>query len=165
MAYAEDLLEQAKHLARRERTRPRQASLRRAVSTAYYALFHLLIREAVKNWKRPRERLTLSRMFEHSNMKRACLRKRDELQSRLNGHPASKQLTEDSAHLLNIAKAFTDLQHQRHLADYDSSSSWTRVDALEIISTVEVAFESWKSIRDNNEAQDFLVTLLLQERR
>src|ERR1035438_8189681 len=31
MAFAEDLLEQAYHLARRERTKPRQASLRRAI--------------------------------------------------------------------------------------------------------------------------------------
>ena len=46
MPYAHDLLEQAKHLANREKKRPRQASLRRAVSTAYYALFHLLIHEA-----------------------------------------------------------------------------------------------------------------------
>jgi hypothetical protein len=44
----EHLLEQARHLAGRERTRPRQASLRRALSTAYYALFHFLIREAVR---------------------------------------------------------------------------------------------------------------------
>jgi len=41
MAFPNDLLEQAKHLAIREKKRPRQASLRRAVSTAYYALFHL----------------------------------------------------------------------------------------------------------------------------
>ena len=49
MAYPEDLLEQANHLARREPKRPKQASLRRAVSTAYYALFHLLIGQAVRN--------------------------------------------------------------------------------------------------------------------
>ena len=49
MPFPEDLLEQAKHLASRERTKPKQASLRRAVSTAYYALFHLLISEAVLN--------------------------------------------------------------------------------------------------------------------
>lgn len=41
MAFPDDLLEQAVHLARREPGRPRQASLRRAISTAYYALFHL----------------------------------------------------------------------------------------------------------------------------
>jgi hypothetical protein len=47
MAFADDLPEQAYHLGRRERKNPIQASLRRAVSTAYYALFHLLIDEAV----------------------------------------------------------------------------------------------------------------------
>ena len=46
MTLANDLPAQAKHLASRERGRPRQASLRRAASAAYYALFHLLIREA-----------------------------------------------------------------------------------------------------------------------
>ena len=43
MTLASDLLAQAKHLAGRERGRPRQASLRRAASAAYYALFHLLL--------------------------------------------------------------------------------------------------------------------------
>ncbi len=47
MAYPDDLLEQAQHLAQREPKRPKQASLRRAISSAYYALFHLLISEAV----------------------------------------------------------------------------------------------------------------------
>ena len=46
MRLANDYLEQARHLATRERTRPKQASLRRAVSVAYYALFHLLCDEA-----------------------------------------------------------------------------------------------------------------------
>jgi hypothetical protein len=43
-----------------------QASLRRAVSTAYYALFHLPIDEAVGNWGVPRQR---SRTFDHGKMK------------------------------------------------------------------------------------------------
>ncbi len=43
MAFADDLLEQAYHLASLETGDPKQSSLRRAVSTAYYALFHLRI--------------------------------------------------------------------------------------------------------------------------
>jgi len=46
MAFAQDLLDQAYHLANLESGDPKQASLRRAVSTA---LFHLLIDEAVGN--------------------------------------------------------------------------------------------------------------------
>jgi len=49
MSLAKDLLDQANRLARSEKSKPKQASLRRAVSTAYYALFHLLIAEATGN--------------------------------------------------------------------------------------------------------------------
>src|SRR5580658_2808224 len=74
MAYAEDLLELARHLAL-EPTGARQACLRRAVSTAYYALFHLLISEATLNWGRPELRSELGRFFEHGRMRSACLGK------------------------------------------------------------------------------------------
>src|SRR5580658_8841910 len=66
MVLASDLLEQAYHLARREPKRPRQASLRRAVSTSYYALFHLLISEAALNWRQSNQRATLGRYFQHA---------------------------------------------------------------------------------------------------
>jgi len=46
LALHDDLLQQARFLANREPVHPRQASLRRAVSAAYYALFHALIAEA-----------------------------------------------------------------------------------------------------------------------
>jgi hypothetical protein len=42
----EDLLEQAVRLAMLDVRRPKQANLRRAVSSAYYAVFHLLVDEA-----------------------------------------------------------------------------------------------------------------------
>jgi len=58
MTFAKDLLEQANHLARREQRKPKQARLRRAVSTAYYAVFHLLVAEAVGNWKRNDQRVS-----------------------------------------------------------------------------------------------------------
>lgn len=45
---AYQLKEQAYHLLNREPTRPRIVSLRRAVSTAYYALFHLVIDEGCR---------------------------------------------------------------------------------------------------------------------
>lgn len=51
MGLAQDLLEQAKHLASYEGNNPTQASLRRAVSTSYYALFHLLLEDASQRWQ------------------------------------------------------------------------------------------------------------------
>jgi hypothetical protein len=72
VAFPDDLLEQAHHLAKRdERKRPRQASLRRAISTTYYALFHLLIMEAVSNWRIAAQRPLLARIFEHNKKKAA----------------------------------------------------------------------------------------------
>ena len=55
-----------------------QANLRRAVSAAYYALFHFLIDEACGNWIRPEQRGKLGRAFEHKQMSDAsnrCVRK------------------------------------------------------------------------------------------
>jgi hypothetical protein len=71
MAFADDLLDQAYHLANKE-DNPSQASLRRAVSTAYYALFHLLIDEAVGKWAVERQRGAIGRTFEHKAMKVVC---------------------------------------------------------------------------------------------
>src|SRR6266478_1063436 len=72
MPFADDLLELAQDLANKEPTNPKQASLRRAVSTAYYALFHLLIDDAVSKWAAERQRSILARTFEHDKMKRIC---------------------------------------------------------------------------------------------
>ena len=72
MAYADDLLEQAEFLANREPVQPKQASLRRAVSKAYYALFHLLIDEAVGNWGIAGQCSVLARTFDHAKMKNVC---------------------------------------------------------------------------------------------
>ncbi len=106
MGLAEDLLEQTEHLAKRDEKRPRQASLRRAVSTTYYAIFHLLVSEAVTYWKIERHRATLARSFEHKRMKDICSR-----------------LKSQDADLLAVANAFVQFQQARHLADYDYTMS------------------------------------------
>jgi hypothetical protein len=59
MAYHNDLLEQAIDLIHYKPSDPNQAALRRAVSTAYYALFHLLISETTLNWSRDSSRDSL----------------------------------------------------------------------------------------------------------
>src|SRR5882724_5502829 len=121
MTFPEDLLEQARHLALREPRRPKQASLRRAVSTAYYALFHLLTSETVRNWKRSGERNTLARMFEHGLMSKSCERKRQELEDYFNSKPQASSQLRIAQHLHLIASTFNRMQQRRHEADYDSS--------------------------------------------
>ena len=77
MAFADDLLRDAYHLAGRGGKNPKQSSLRRAVSTAYYALFHLLIADFVSNWRFTDQRARLGRMFEHRKMSGAVLKLQD----------------------------------------------------------------------------------------
>ena len=71
MAFSDDLLQLARQIANLHPDNPNQASLRRAVSTAYYAIFHLLISEATANWGRPELRAILGRCFDHGPMKTA----------------------------------------------------------------------------------------------
>jgi uncharacterized protein (UPF0332 family) len=152
--FPDHLLDQARHLATIDRKRPRQASLRRAVSTAYYALFHLLTIAAAANWKQPRLRAALARAFDHRRMSTACVRTRGDQFP--NVSPTS------GTHLRRIARTFVELQQLRHLADYDNSRSWTRIEVLSYIEMASLAFVSWKAIENETIAENFLLQLLIQ---
>jgi uncharacterized protein (UPF0332 family) len=162
MPFPEQLLEQAEHLANRERKRPRQASLRRAVSTAYYALFHLLIHEATLNWRRADQRALLARFFEHGRMKAASEKQRSECNRNINATPppAPSRELECIQHLRRVADTFFQAQQQRLMADYDNTKQWTRTEVLTQIQLVEEAFESWRQIRNEAIAQAYLISLL-----
>ena len=165
MPFAQDLLDQSNYLANREPRRPRQASLRRAVSTAYYALFHLLIQEATQNWRRVPQRPLLARAFEHGRMRSACDKKRSELTTFMRGvpPPPANQRT-IAQHLHTVVNTFIEAQQQRQTADYDNAKQWTRTEVLTQIANVTTAFQSWRAIRDENLAQDYRVYLLVKER-
>jgi uncharacterized protein (UPF0332 family) len=168
MRLPEGLLEQAQHLVKREPKRPKQASLRRAISTAYYTLFHLLISEAVLNWRRVGDRDELARMFEHDFMRRACANKRDELNKEFKKRRKGGRPNQEEAirrHLHRVANTFVQMHEQRELADYDYSTSWTRTDVIPKVAGVAAAFKAWKTIRDEDIAQSFLFTLLYKKRK
>jgi len=159
MAFADDLLEQARHLANRERKNPREASLRRAVSTAYYALFHLLVSEATLNWKRADQRDALARVFEHGKMKSACQKKVNDLNAYFKTKPAAGRELTNAEHLHTVSETFIEAQQKRHAADYDNSRVWTRTAVMAQIESVANAFQSWRAIRNEQAAQAYLVSL------
>jgi hypothetical protein len=73
MSIPRDLLGQAEHLVELDPKRPKQANLRRAVSSAYYALFHLLVEEAAASLVVDRDlRRLVRRAFDHAEMKDAA---------------------------------------------------------------------------------------------
>jgi len=154
MPFPDHLLEQAQFLTNLDTRRPRQANLRRAVSAAYYALFHLLTTASVANWKKPRQRAALARAFEHRKMNDACTKTRGKQFP--NPHHASVR------HLRTVANTFIQLQQFRHTADYDNSKKWTRTEVLAHIELAVAAFDSWNAIAREPIAEDFLLQLLVQ---
>jgi uncharacterized protein (UPF0332 family) len=159
VAYHDDLLAQAVSLVHKEPRNPKQASLRRAVSTAYYALFHLLISEAVANWNRASLRAALGRAFDHNIMKAASNRIQNTRQ-----FPFTGEDPKVVAALKGVAKTFAGLQEKRHIADYDNTTFWTRTEALAWVKSAEQAFATWKPIRNEQIAQEYLVSLVVKKR-
>lgn len=74
---------------------------------------------------------------------------------------------EDAAlvqNLKTVAQAFVQLQEKRHIADYDNGVTWTPIESLREVTTASKAFQVWASIRDENIAQEYLVSLLIKPR-
>lgn len=156
MAFADDLLNQAYQLVALDHTDPpKQANLRRAVSTAYYALFHLLIDETVGNWGIARQRSVLARTFTHRAMKHVC-------EDHVRSFYIAKQ-PRAGTKLKDVAQTFSELQQKRETADYDNSFLWTHVSAESWLDKASVTFEDWRDIRGEEESQDFLLALFLQK--
>ncbi len=156
MRLANDYLEQARHLAQRERTRPKQASLRRAISVAYYALFHLLSDEASKvlvHGLRDSGDLQArtARTLDHGAMSRAC---RAFSANAL--PPALRFLLPLDADSRLVAERFAEAQEKRHLADYNLQVSFNRTDTLNFIEQVEEAFDAYSRIQTSDAATYFL---------
>jgi hypothetical protein len=113
MSLPRDLLDAAIELYR---IKPEtQAALRRSVSTAYYALFHLIIETACENWPQP-QRSRVARQFEHKRMKDVSADTADKGPAT----PSSAQ-----AGLIAVANTFVQLQQNRHTADYILSAVLT----------------------------------------
>lgn len=159
MRLASDYLEQARHLATRERTRPKQASLRRAVSSAYYALFHLLSDEASKTLVRGMRnsadlQARTARTLDHGAMARACRA------FSAGALPSSLRfLLPLDADLRLVAERFAEAQENRHLADYNLQVTFNRTDTLNFIDQVEEAFDAYNRIQESDATTYFLFAL------
>jgi len=166
MEFPGELLQLARDIANLHPDSPNQASLRRAVSTAYYAIFHLLISEATANWARPELRAILGRCFDHGPMKTASETKVSQINTAFkDSSPESAEKTV-ATHLRTVAKAFIQAQQRRNDADYNMEKEWTPVEVDTQIALVNEAFKTWNIIRDEAAAQAYLVSLLgTRERR
>src|SRR5688500_10448755 len=117
MSLHADLLEQAGNLARLDPTRPKQVNLRRAVSSAYYALFHLLTSESAALYAAEFALAArIGRTHNHGDMRKVS--------AQFGGNKLPRAIQPSGAYttppdLKVVADAFVRLQQLRHEADYD----------------------------------------------
>lgn len=147
MGLADDLLADARFLAEKGVVEQRQSLMRRAVSTAYYAAFHLFIEDFVEHWEFPGQRARLGRMFSHGRMG--------------TGHTAKDKdnptLSEKT--LQKVITAFTQLQKDRERADYHSGWTPVETDVRDAIRLADDVFTMWRAVKDQDVARDHLLTM------
>jgi len=161
MGIAEDLLTLAGRLANPSPTEPEQAFFRRSISTAYYALFHLLVQDAVQCWNgSSTARYGLERRFEHKIMKDVS---NAVLRSSWRGWSTPSPAV--PAELRAVATVFVDLQEARQQADYDNAKTWEFTAVQAKVTDAHTAFANWNRIRMHPTANEYLLSLLIGNKR
>jgi uncharacterized protein (UPF0332 family) len=160
MSLHSDLLAEARTLIQLDSGRPSQARLRRVISTAYYALFHLLVHEAAGLFARDRSvRSSLARVYSHSEILRASMNfSMERVKS-----PKALDGVDVPPELRRVATAFVALQEARHQADYNATMTFTKNNALDFVEQSERAFSDWKGVRRHDCARLYLGSFLLSK--
>jgi hypothetical protein len=87
-------------------------------------------------------------MFDHRKMRDAAFAPANE-----------KDPTPAEAALLDVKTAFRQLQAERHRADYDLAWKIVATDVLDTITLAEGTFNTWRSIRTEDAARQYLLTM------
>ena len=151
-----DLVATARLLATSSKSKPSQVHLRRAVSTAYYALFHalaangadLLIGGHSSATSRDARR-QVYRALDHGTARTACQ----------NNHIVSRFPKAIEV----FAGLFVTMQLKRNLADYDPSKRYTRSEVLQDIATVESVIAAFMA-QPKRDRQAFSAYVLFRAR-
>jgi hypothetical protein len=163
----EDLFAQAEMLAQVDARKPKQVNLRRAVSAAYYGVFHYLVDEACRSIFGSQHgqsvyRHALGRAFVHSIMKQACVSfaggtLKDAIVRGLPRDAMGKYPVHAS--IRAIARVFAELQEKRHLAEYDRNERFKRNEVLPLIEQAKKESLRFAAMPDSDEKRFFLACL------
>ncbi len=141
---------------------PAEANLRRGVSTAYYALFHLIVGEAMTRIVAdPALRSRVARSFQHDKMKQVC-QEYSEARPDNAGQLTLRSGVVIPVQLHDLGTAFVLLQNARHQADYDTGTTLTHEEADIQVVTAEAAFLDWDAIQAHPAAAVFLTEVFLR---
>jgi len=134
-----------------------EAALRRAVSTAYYAVFHTVVRAAASRFvgasgQHAASYAIVYRSFEHSRIREVCAALeaptlKAVYQRRLSPRIAMSQSVRD------FAEIFQDLQDKRHEADYSPIFPVAVLDVRTIMEAAEVAMSAFDQIAPDEKAE------------
>lgn len=162
MPLSDDLLEVARALARLDSGRPRQATLRRAVSTAYYGAFHSLLERVGREISSDAViRSFVSRGVSHSGVRRSCASVASgNWPVAVTRRVAAAALAPPGQQLKDAATAFLKLQQQRHAADYDTLARFKRSDVLLEISRAAKMVSDVDRVMAGRERSLFLLAML-----
>lgn len=161
------LLDQARSLAKAPAAgAPRQADLRRAISSCYYAVFHHTLTEVadlfVGNTKRSSPEYALAyRAVGHQALRQLCIDlQKAPLPAKYRPHaPAAGYGTDFRAYAAGVVG----LQQDRHSADYDPLIKLAASDAWLVVRTAESTIASFKLATDS-EKHSFAALLVFGAR-
>jgi hypothetical protein len=145
---------------------PSEAQLRRAVSTAYYALFHKVLGTGAERFmgigKQGSAGYSLFyRSFNHGRMKSIC--------ESLNVPTLSKTLQQQlgrtavSQDMRDFASDFVALQERRQLADYDPTAIFVLSDSTNQVDIADAAITAFDRVTPDERA-DVLALMLSNTR-
>ena len=162
----EHLFEQAEQLAKKNPLKPRQADLRRSMSSVYYGLFHFILTQAADNFigstnRSTKEYLLCFRSVDHAPLRELCTEASKETPSKkvaplISGGKFGKQMRSFAADLVQ-------LQEKRIVADYDVSATIYRTDVKNAIKTARAARDAFLKA-PLRERREFLAMLLFKRR-
>lgn len=167
MSLPGELLDQAEMLVKREPKNPKQASLRRAVSAAYYALFHLLAEAAARQFADLCGRgdsgtvWRVTRTFSHMDMKKVSDQFATSMLPAELQRPSEKYQSPGDLKL--VAVAFGSLYQARMEADYNTGEPVTRPEAQKQIEKAKEAFAAWERVKESADARTYLACFSLWE--
>jgi hypothetical protein len=145
---------------------PRQVDLRRAISSSYYAVFHLtltaLADEFIGAAHRGTDRYALMhRSVDHRAIKDLCsVVSQSKPPAKYGPYVPANGFGPE---LLTFASAFIDLQDKRHRADYDVATRYRQLDARLAITTGRSAMTGFTAA-DAAKRRMFLTLLLCRPR-
>ena len=150
-----DFIQTARDLAKGSGVgRPREVNLRRAISTAYYGLFHFMTENCANTLVGgPNSGRSLSawtqthRALQHRSARKRC---------------ADGRIRKFPPELQELADRFVDMQQKRHNADYNPDETFFKSGVVRDIRAAEEAIQRASRVKDR---RAFAVWVLFEPRK